>query len=144
MNGCDFMDIKEMEDYASKYNIPIMEKEGIEFLTKYIKDNNIKSILEIGTAIGYSAIRMCNVSSDITVTTIERDKERFDIAVNNIKANNLNDRITAIFGDALEVNLSGKYEIVLSIFNSPLVLYTMPVNNFMIVDLPDPFIPFRI
>ena len=106
------MDIKEMEDYASKYDIPIMEKEGIEFLTKYIKDNNIKSILEIGTAIGYSAIRMCNISSDITVTTIERDKERFDIAVNNIKANNLENRITAILGDALEVNITGKYDLI--------------------------------
>ena len=106
------MTIKEMEDYASKYDIPIMEKEGIEFLTKYIKDNNIKSILEIGTAIGYSAIRMCNISNDITVTSIERDEERYNIAASNVKSNNLDDRITLILGDALEVNVTGKYDLI--------------------------------
>ena len=60
------MTLEEMEKYAKEHSVPIMEKEGIEFLTKYIKDNNVKSILEIGAAIGYSAIRMCNISDDIT------------------------------------------------------------------------------
>lgn len=66
--------ISELEKYAKENSIPIMEKEGIEYITKYIKDNNIHSILEIGSAIGYSAIQMALVSSDILITTIERDK----------------------------------------------------------------------
>ena len=77
--------LKEIEDYAYKNNIPIMQMDGIEFLTNYIKENNIKNILEIGSAIGYSAIKMALVSDNIKITTIERDKERFDIAINNIK-----------------------------------------------------------
>lgn len=106
------MTLEEMEKYAKEKNVPIMEKEGIEFLTKYIKDNNIKSILEIGAAIGYSAIKMASVSDDIKVTTIERDSFRYNEAVKNIEYNNLNDRINIILGDALEVNIEGAYDLI--------------------------------
>lgn len=106
------MTLEEMEKYAKEKNVPIMEKEGIEFLTKYIKDNNIKSILEIGAAIGYSAIKMASVSDDIKVTTIERDSFRYNEAVKNIEYNNLNDRINIILGDALEVNIEGSYDLI--------------------------------
>ena len=44
--------IIEMEEYAKEKNIPIMEKDGIAFLMKFIKANNVKSVLEIGSAIG--------------------------------------------------------------------------------------------
>ena len=104
--------IEELEDYARENNIPIMQKDGIEFLTEYIKENNIKSILEIGSAIGYSAIKMALVDNDIKVTTIERDKERYDIAVDNINKFNLNDRISIILGDALETNIVGEYDLI--------------------------------
>ena len=50
-----------------------MLEDGIEFLCDYIKKNNIKRILEIGTAIGYSAIKMASIDKDIKITTIERD-----------------------------------------------------------------------
>lgn len=106
------MTLEEMEKYAKEKNVPIMEKEGIEFLTKYIKDNNIKSILEIGAAIGYSAIKMASISDDIKVTTIERDSFRYNEAVKNIDYNNLNDRINIILGDALEVNIEGSYDLI--------------------------------
>lgn len=106
------MTLEEMEKYAKEQNVPIMEKEGIEFLIKYIKDNNIKSILEIGAAIGYSAIKMASISDDIKVTTIERDSFRYNEAVKNIEYNNLNDRINIILGDALEVNIEGSYDLI--------------------------------
>ena len=60
--------IEELEEYAKENNIPIMQKDGIDFLTNYIKENNIKNILEIGSAIGYSAIKMTLVDNDIKVT----------------------------------------------------------------------------
>ncbi|HPF83050.1 MAG TPA: SAM-dependent methyltransferase, partial [Bacilli bacterium] len=60
----------------------------------------------------YSAIRMCLIDDDITVTTIERDKERYDEAVKNIKAFNLEDKITLLFGDALEIDVSGNYDLI--------------------------------
>jgi predicted O-methyltransferase YrrM len=104
--------IKKIEKYAEENNIPIMQKDGIEFLTKYIKDNNIKNILEIGSAIGYSSIMMALVDNDIKVTTIERDEERYNIALKNIDEFNLNDRINIILGDALDTNIEGTYDLI--------------------------------
>lgn len=104
--------IEKIENYAKINNVPIMEKEGIDFLTNYIKENNIKTILEIGSAIGYSAIRFCLVNDDITVTTIERDTNRFDIAKENINNFNLNDRIEIINDDAFNVDISKKYDLI--------------------------------
>ena len=104
--------IEDLEEYARLNNIPIMQKDGIEFLTNYIKDNNIKNILEVGTAIGYSAIKMALVDTDIKVTTIERDIDRYNIAVNNINKFNLSNRINIILGDALDINLVDKYDLI--------------------------------
>ena len=106
------MNLQDLEKYAKEYNVPIMEKEGIEYLTNYIKEHNVKNILEIGTAIGYSAIRMCLIDSDITVTTIERDEKRYIEAIKNIKAFNLDNRINVVFGDALEVEITGNYDLI--------------------------------
>lgn len=104
--------ILELEEYAEKNNIPIMQKDGIEFLLKYIEENNIKNILEIGSAIGYSAIRMTLVNKDIKVTTIERDKERYSLAVKNISDFNLNNRIEIILSDAFDVELKDNYDLI--------------------------------
>lgn len=103
---------EELEEYAKINNIPIMQKDGIEFLCNYIKENNIKNILEIGTAIGYSAIKMCLISEDVKVTTIERDEERYNIAIKNIERFNLKDRINVILGDALDIVLNDKYDLI--------------------------------
>lgn len=104
--------LRIIEEYAHQNNVPIMEPEGIEFLTKYIKENNIKNILEIGSAIGYSAIRMSLVSEDIKVTTIERDDIRYNEAIKNIKSFDLEDRINIIHDDAFNVELSDKYDLI--------------------------------
>ena len=99
--------IIEMEEYANEHNVPIIEKDSIAFIMKFIKANNVKSILEIGTAIGYSAILMAQATNDVVVTTIERDESRYMEALKNIKKCNLEDKITVHYQDALEMNLSG-------------------------------------
>lgn len=104
--------IRRLEEYAKVNNVPIMMKDGIEFLTQYIKDNNVKTILEIGSAIGYSAIRMALVDKDIKVTTIERDKERYNEAVKNIKEFNLEDQIEIINVDALDFETEKQYDLI--------------------------------
>lgn len=104
--------IWKLERYAKKNNIPIMQKKGINYLTKYIKKNNIKSILEIGSAIGYSAIKMALVNKNIKITTIERDEIRYNEAIKNIKLFNLEKQIEVIYDDAFNVELSGKYDLI--------------------------------
>ena len=104
--------IKEIKKYAKENNVPIMTDSGINYLLKYIKDNRVEKILEIGTAIGYSAIRMCMVDENITVTTIERDESRYLEALKNIKKMNLENRINLIFNDALDVSIKDKYDLI--------------------------------
>lgn len=104
--------IRKIEKYADQKGIPIMEKEGIEFLTEFIKLNNVKNILEIGSAIGYSAINMALAGDDITITTIERDKDRYIEAVKNIKKIGLDSRITLVLADALDFNTNEEYDLI--------------------------------
>ena len=104
--------IEKIEKYAKENSVPIMLPDGIEYLCNFIRSNNIKSILEIGTAIGYSAIKMALVNEDINITTIERDKVRYDMAINNIKDMNLDNRINAIYGDAMDVEVDGLYDLI--------------------------------
>jgi len=104
--------INEIKDYAAINSVPIMQDEGIEFLTTFIVNKKIKSVLEVGTAIGYSAIMMAITNPDLKVVTIERDEERYIEALKNIKKFNLDDRITLIFKDALEVNLKDKFDLI--------------------------------
>ncbi len=101
-----------LEEIAQKNNVPIMQKEGIEFLKKCIKENNVKSILEIGCAIGYSAIQMASVSEDVHVTTIERNEDYYKQALSNIHSYGFQDQIDVIYGDALNVNITGKFDMI--------------------------------
>ena len=104
--------LEEIENYAKAHNVPIIQKPGIEFIQNYIKQNNVKSILEIGSAIGYSAIRMALIDNKIKITTIERDIERYNVAINNIENFNLKNQIDIILNDALDIEIKGKYDLI--------------------------------
>lgn len=78
-----------------------MKDEGIEFICKYIEEHKIKHILEIGSAIGYSAIKFAGAAADVYVTTVEIDEERYLQAVQNIKECGLENRISIYLADAL-------------------------------------------
>ena len=104
--------IKEIKEYAIDNKIPIMNQEGIDFLTTFIIKYQIKNILEVGTAIGYSSIMMTLCGPNIKVTTIERDEQRYLEAIKNIKKLNLEDRISLIFNDALKTKIEGKYDLI--------------------------------
>ena len=98
--------IRKMEKYADRKGIPIMEKDGITFLTEFIKLNNVKNILEIGSAIGYSAILMASSNQETMVTTIERDETRYMECLKNVKKCGMDKKINVVYQDALELNLS--------------------------------------
>ena len=104
--------IEELKKYAKENNIPIMMEDGIDFLKSLISQRKIKNILEVGTAIGYSAIMMALVDDNIKITSIEKDRERYFEAIKNIKKFNLEDRITLIYNDALETKLKNKYDLI--------------------------------
>ncbi len=101
--------ISDMERFAKKENVPIMQKESLDYLISFIKQHNIKSVLEVGTAIGYSTILIKEVVNNIT--SIERDEERYNIAVKNVELSNLNN-ITLIKADALDITITDKFDLI--------------------------------
>lgn len=118
--------IDSMKAYAEEHRVPIINDEGLEFLAKHIEKYDAKSILELGSAIGYSAIRMALLDDDIHITTIEKDEERYHRAVDNINTMQLNDRIDIHCMDAYDFETNqmfdfifldsakGKYELMLN------------------------------
>ncbi len=104
--------IKAMEEYAATYDVPIITREGIEFIEDLIVKNNVISILEIGSAIGYSSIRMAQVNEQIEVVTIERDEARFAIAQENIKKFELSNRINILNIDAFDFISEKKFDLI--------------------------------
>lgn len=106
------MVIKDLENYAELNNIPIMQEEGLTFMLSYIKEHKVKTILEIGAAIGYSAIRMALLDPEIRIVTVERDLERYNEAIKNIKAFNLEDRITIYHMDAFQLDLEEQFDFI--------------------------------
>jgi predicted O-methyltransferase YrrM len=102
-----------LKSYALLNNVPIITDDGISFIKQIIKIKDVKTILEIGTAIGYSAINMA-LNSDVLITTIERDEEMYLKAINNIEFAKLEDKIKVIYDDALEVDETslGKFDLI--------------------------------
>lgn len=101
--------ISDMERFAKKENVPIMQKESLDYLISFIKQHDIKSVLEVGTAIGYSTILIKEVVNNII--SIERDEERYNIAVKNVELSNLNN-ITLIKADALDITITDKFDLI--------------------------------
>ncbi|KGX84720.1 O-methyltransferase [Pontibacillus marinus] len=96
--------IQQLQTYAQDHRVPIMEPLGIEFLEQLIRMKQPKRILEIGAAIGYSAIRMAQCYPHSEIVTVEREEQRYHEAVQNIQDAQLENRINVVFGDALEVS----------------------------------------
>ncbi|PAE38541.1 O-methyltransferase [Bacillus sp. 7884-1] len=93
----------EMENYALENKVPIMELVGIEALLQFLRIQGSKKILEVGTAIGYSALRMAEALPNACIVTIERDLERIQAAEEYIGRSRHGEQIILIKGDALEV-----------------------------------------
>ena len=90
-----------------------MKDDGLDFICNYIREHNVKRILEIGTAIGYSAIQFAKVNPDITVVTIEREIDKVIRAKQNFHDNGLEARITVLNEDALMLeNLPGEFDLI--------------------------------
>jgi len=95
--------ISEIEQYAKENEVPIMELIGIEALLQLLRIQQPKKILEVGTAIGYSALRMAEVLPSSQIITIERDEQRHLVAKENVKKLKRESQIVLLYGDALEL-----------------------------------------
>jgi predicted O-methyltransferase YrrM len=104
--------IDEIREYGIKNDVPIMSVESIETITKIIKENNIHSILEIGTAIAYSTICLASIDGINKITSIERDNDRFEIATSNVKKSKLKN-IELIHDDALNTVINDMYDLII-------------------------------
>lgn len=96
---------------AKEFDTPIISDEGINLLIQLIKIGKVKKVLEIGSAIGYSAIMMA-LHAFAEVTTIEKDDFAFLKAKENIAEAKLENKIQIIHGDALEINVEGMYDLL--------------------------------
>jgi predicted O-methyltransferase YrrM len=95
--------VLEMENYAKEHHVPIMELAGIEAMLQILRIQSPKRILEIGAAIGYSALRMAQSVKEVKIITIERDPERYQQAEKFLERSEAAEQIILIKGDALEV-----------------------------------------
>lgn len=95
-----------LEEYAQKNQVPIIQYESLILLLAIIKMKQVKKILEIGTAIGYSALQMASMSETISIDTIERDETMKDIALKNIRSFSMDKQIHVHFGDALTIDVN--------------------------------------
>lgn len=106
-------DLKEIHDAARRDRIPIMKDDGMEYLLSFLKEHTeIRDILECGTAVGYSAIRMASVRWDMRVDTLETDPERYAEAVQNVKAAGLSERIHCYLCDAAAFETEQRYDLI--------------------------------
>lgn len=107
--------IEEIKKKALEDHIPIIMDDTLEVVGKILEKIKSKKILEIGTAVGYSAIRFSEyLNENGYIDTIERDEERVKEANQNIKDLGLDEKIHIFEGDALEIlpTLAGPYDVV--------------------------------
>lgn len=105
----------ELEEFAKENSVPIIHKEVGRFLEVLINIKKPKKILELGTAIGYSAILMEKASQgESSITTIERDKAMVDLATKNIEKFGYKEKIKIVEGDCLEVlsEIDEKFDLI--------------------------------
>lgn len=105
--------LNELEKKARREYIPIIRHETQSVLRVLLTQTRPAEILEVGTAIGFSAILMCE-NSEARITTIENYEKRIEPARENFKKAGVSDRVNLIFGDAMEVlpRLAGPYDFI--------------------------------
>ena len=107
--------LDKIKEKALEEHIPIIMDDTLEVIGKHLEKEKPKRILEIGTAVGYSAICFSKfLDKDGVIDTIERDVERIKEAKINIKNMNLEKVINIYEGDAIEIlpTLDEKYDVV--------------------------------
>lgn len=110
-----YLDVmKKIHDNSLEVGVPIIKDEGLDLLLTIINLKKPLTILEVGTAVGFSAIMMA-LNSNACIDTIERNKIMYQKALENVNLLNLNERITVYYGDAVTLelnNLKKEYDLI--------------------------------
>ena len=111
----DKEELAKIKQKAIENHIPIIMDDTLEVISKILMENKPKRILEIGTAVGYSAICFSDyLSKEGKIDTIERDEEKIEEAKINIKKLCVEDKINIMKGDAVQIlpTLNEKYDMI--------------------------------
>ena len=136
--------LNELEEYAIKTNVPIIRPQMQSFLKLLLAMQKPKRILEVGTAIGFSALLMSEYGpKDCHITTIEKYEKRIPLAKENFKKAGKEESITLLEGDATEIlkELTGPYDFIFMdaakgqyIHFLPDILRLLPTGGILVSD----------
>lgn len=107
--------LEELEQYAIRERVPIIRREMQSFIKMFLAVNRPKRILEVGTAIGFSTLLMCEYGpEDLKITTIENYEKRIPVAKENFRRAGRESQITLLEGDAGEIlkELTGTFDMI--------------------------------
>lgn len=105
--------LNELRRQALKEAIPVMDEDSLQFVAEFLVDNGVQSLLEVGTAIGYSAITMAAADPQLYIVTLEIDEQRHQQAWENIRKAELEERITAVLTDARQYETAKAFDVIL-------------------------------
>ena len=104
--------IDKIKEKALDEDVPIIKDDGLVFLLHLIEERKCRSILELGTAVGYSSISMAMLSEDIVIDTLEKNEDMYRQAIANIRAEGLEDRIRVHFTAIEDFRTDKKYDLI--------------------------------
>lgn len=93
----------EMKQYAQEFDVPIIQDQGLELMLQLLRIKQPQSILEIGTAIGYSSLMMARHLPKTHIVSIERDPKRYNEAIAYHERSTIKEQVTLLEADALEI-----------------------------------------
>lgn len=140
------MNLYDIEQFARKNHIPVLLGDSAEFLAEIVSKKQPKKILEIGTAIGYSGTIMLLSAENSHLTTIEKNEESYNKAIDTFNTFNVNNRVKQILGDGFETiqqleKENKKYDFIFLdgpkgqyIFYYPILLNMLEEGGCLLVD----------
>ena len=107
-------ELEKVKQKALEDHVPIVMDDSLEVIKEILIKENPKRILEIGTAVGYSASQFAKFAKEAVIDTIELNEQRYNEAKENIKNIGIEDRINIYLGNAVEIlpTLNNEYDII--------------------------------
>ena len=107
-------ELKKIKELALENHVPKIMDDTLEVIEKLLTDEKPKRILEIGTAVGYSASCFARVLDDVIIDTIELSEERYNEALINLEKIGVKDRVNVYLGNAVDIlpTLTENYDMV--------------------------------